>query len=185
MSSFQWSRRCFVRAIGSSALAFPFYRLLEHSAIGAATAIPPLRFVSIWIPNGCPLDFWRPQAGFDISHANSALQPLDDPATYGVSLKDRLVVVDGLDNKVANECKSAGHGAGASIWTASTLSRPNSGGSPACESIDQYLAVTKGLGKATRFPSVSYKADTYLDCAGCVKMRSSIRPPVETRNFLR
>jgi len=80
------------------------------------------------------------ETSFDITYPNCSLQPFDDPATYGKSFKDRLLLVEGLD------LAADGHDATATILTGSRLN----GGQPANSSLDQFLAVEKGLGAATK-----------------------------------
>jgi hypothetical protein len=148
-----------LRAVGAAATALPFYGLLEDSFAQAAGEILPLKFVTMSAPHGIALEYWamRSQASpdimvdglplrgndtetsFDISYPNCSLQPFDDAATYGKSFKDRLLLIEGLDLALD------GHDAVASILTGSTLSN----GLPSNSSLDQYLAVEKGLGAST------------------------------------
>jgi hypothetical protein len=149
--SYATSRRSFLRAVGGFAATMPFIRLLERSALGDPPAGPPLRFMALRHNHGTPTEFWRPQPGFVINGPNQSLQPYDDAATFGKSWKNNLVVIDGVNNVVAGECNSGGHASTPTIWTGSTLSP-----TPKCESIETYLAVTKGLGNATQFPTILY-----------------------------
>jgi Protein of unknown function (DUF1552) len=149
--SYATSRRTFLRAAGAFAATMPFYRLLERSALGDPPSGPPLRFVGIRQAHGRAVEFWRPQPGFVINGQNQVLQPLDDAATYGKSYKDKLIVIDGIDNVVAEESNNFGHASTPCIWTASTAS-PN----PTCESFETFLGLTKGLGSSNAFPVVQY-----------------------------
>lgn len=153
------TRRSFLRAVGVAATALPFYRLLEDSVARAAGETLPLKLLTVSHPHGIASEYFgmrRPsspsitvgglsltgndsETSFDIAYPNCSLQPFDDPATYGNSYKDRLLTIEGLD------LASDGHDAVASILTGSTLD----GGLPANSSLDQYLAVEKGLGMAT------------------------------------
>ncbi len=148
------SRRSFLAALGAVGAAMPFARLLERSALGQGM-MGPQRFVGVFIGNGNPLEFWRPQTGFAISGLNQSLQPFDDAATYGMSFKDKLVVLDGITNVAANESQSQGHASQPCIWTGSTNATPG-GTAVKNESIETFLGVTKGLGSATPFPTVLY-----------------------------
>jgi hypothetical protein len=154
------SRRSFLRAVGAGATALPFYRLLEDSFAVAAGEALPLKLMAMSHPHGLASEYWGmrtssspnikvdslslvgadTETSFDIGYANCSLKPFDDAATYGKSFKDRILVIEGLD------LASDGHDATASILTGSTLN----GGKPANSSLDQYLAVEKGLGKATQ-----------------------------------
>lgn len=162
MSGVSTSRRSFLRALGGLAATMPFARLLERSAYGDPPAGPPLRYVGIYTPNGNPTEFWRPGPGFVINGLNQSLQPFDDPATYGVSFKDKLVVLDGICNLVANESGATGHASPPCIWTGSI----NTSSGPKCESIETYLGVTKGLGSATAYPTSIYQGVAAFGAGG-------------------
>ena len=174
MSGLSRSRRAFLRTVGAAAATLPFYRLMERSAVGQSMP-QPLRFIGVSGGQGTPTEFWRPMPGtgmgvdsFVINYPNSALQPFDDPTNYptatGAGLKNYLTIIDGVDNAVAYESSPAanGHAAWPSVWTASTVSN----GNPACESIETYLGVTKGLGASTSFPSVVYGPSAAYDASG-------------------
>lgn len=158
------SRRSFMRAVGAGATALPFYKLLEDSFAHAAGETLPLKLITISAPHGVSSEFWDmrspispdiaveglslkgtdTETNFNIAYPNCSLQPFDDAATYGKSFKDRLLLIEGLD------LAADGHDATAAILTGSTLT----GGKPANSSLDQFLAVEKGLGMATRKSNV-------------------------------
>jgi hypothetical protein len=158
------TRRSFLRAVGAAAMALPFYQLLEDSVAQAAGEKLPLKFLTISHPHGISTEYWGMRTAtspeimvdglslrgtdtetkFDISYPNCSLQPFDDAATYGKSFKDRLLLIEGLDLALD------GHDAVASILTGSPLN----GTLPANSSLDQFLAVEKGLGAATRKSNV-------------------------------
>jgi hypothetical protein len=158
------SRRSFLRAVGAGATALPFYKLLEDSFAQAAGDPLPLKLITISAPHGIAYEYWEmrtptspdikveglslrgtdTETSFDITYPNCSLQPFDDPATYGKSFKDRLLVIEGLD------LAADGHDATASILTGSPLTN----GKPANSSLDQFLSVEKGLGASTRRSNV-------------------------------
>ena len=160
------ARRSFLRAVGASAATLPFYKLLEDSVAQAAGEPLPLKLMVISHPHGVAKEYWGMRApdlpdiqvenlslrgtdtetNFDIAYPNCSLAPFDDPATYGKSFKDRLLLIEGLD------LASDGHDAAASILTGSQLS----GGRPANSSLDQFLAVESGLGASTRKSNVVF-----------------------------
>jgi hypothetical protein len=171
------SRRSFLRAVGATAFALPFYRLLERSALGDPPSGPPARLVLAYSPHGRAIEFWRPGPGFTID-PRSELQVFDDAATYGVSLKDKLTVVDGLDIKVGYELYAAigqsssafGHNATCCLWTGSNP-RPDGSLLPQCESIDYFLSITNKLGANNAFPLVSVSGNwsqspSFVKCSG-------------------
>ncbi|MES1187455.1 MAG: DUF1552 domain-containing protein [Myxococcales bacterium] len=147
------SRRAFLRAMGAGFAALPFSRLLENSVAQAAGETLPLKFITIYHPHGLSAEYWAMKSGdtettFDLGYTNCSLQPFDDAATYGKSFKDKLLVIEGIDHlSNANGHDSAG--------TILTGSRIDGGMKPQNLSLDQYLAVTKGLGSSTRVTSLS------------------------------
>jgi len=139
--------------MGAGFAALPCSRLLENSVAQAAGEALPLKFITIYHPHGLSAEFWAMKAGdtetaFDIGYANCSLQPFDDAATYGKSFKDKILVLEGIDHlSNANGHDSAG--------TILTGSRIEGGAKPQNISLDQYLAVTKGLGSTNRVTSIS------------------------------
>ena len=134
-----------MKAVGAAGAALPFYQLLEDSVARAAGDPQPLRFVTLYHPHGIAAELWvmkstDTETAFDLTYENCSLQPFDDAATYGKSFKDRLLTIEGLD--LAYD----GHDAVASILTGTPLN----GGKPANSSLDQFLAVEKGLGASTK-----------------------------------
>ena len=98
MSDF--SRRRFLkRAVQTSALS-PFLTELSSRALGSAST-GPLRFISVYNPNGYIRGLWKPrQTGeqynsreFTIEFENSLMLPL---ANY----RDSMIIFDGYDDKV-------------------------------------------------------------------------------------
>jgi hypothetical protein len=153
-----------LRAVGTTATALPFYRLLEDSFAYAAGEPLPLKLMVISHPHGIATEYFAmrspespdiaveglsmrgndTETAFDISYPNCSLQPFDDAATYGKSFNDRLLIIEGLD------LASDGHDATASILTGSPLT----GGLPFNSSLDQFLSVEMGLGSVTRKSNV-------------------------------
>ncbi len=153
MSRLLGSRRAFLRAMGAGFAGLPFARLLENSVAQAAGEALPLKFVTIYHPHGVSAEYWAMQAGdtetsFDLSYENCSLQPFDDAATYGRSFKDRILPIEGLD-LLSN---ANGHDTAGTILTGSRI---EGGAKPQNISLDQYLAVTKGLGSGTRVTSLA------------------------------
>ncbi len=153
------SRRSFLRAVGIGATTLPFYRLLEDAFAQSAGEALPLKLMVVSHPHGVAYEYHSMRAPdsadvtveglstrgtdteteWDVSYPNCSLQPFDDPATYGQSFKDRLLLIEGMD--LAGD----GHDATCSILTGSPLVN----GQPANSSLDQFLAVESGLGAAT------------------------------------
>jgi hypothetical protein len=84
-----FSRRNFLRGAGGATLALPFLPSLGRAGGGGPTA--PRRLVVVVQPQGFIMDEWRPTgtgSDFQLSPILSPLEPL----------RDRIVVVSGLDN---------------------------------------------------------------------------------------
>jgi len=148
------TRRAFLRAMGAGMAALPFSRLLENSVAQAAGETLPLKFITIYHPHGLSAEFWArksadTETAFDIGYANCSLKPFDDAATYGKSFKDKILTIEGIDH-LSN---ANGHDSAGTILTGSRID--GSARRPSNSSLDQFLAVTHGLGKDTRITSVN------------------------------
>jgi hypothetical protein len=148
------TRRAFLRAMGAGMAALPFSRLLENSVAQAAGETLPLKFITIYHPHGISAEFWAMKAAdtetaFDIGYDNCSLKPFDDAATYGKSFKDKILVIEGIDH-LSN---ANGHDSAGTILTGSRID--GSARKPLNSSLDQFLAVTNGLGNDTRITSVN------------------------------
>jgi hypothetical protein len=152
-------RRNFLRAVGAGFATLPCFRLLENSYAQAQGAELPLKFVCIYHPHGLAAEYWAlgqrgaaagvssdTETDFDITYKDCSLQPFDDAATYGKSFKDKLMVIEGID-LLSN---ANGHDSAGNILTGSRIS-----GKPSNSSLDQYMAVERGLGQDTRLASIA------------------------------
>lgn len=153
------TRRSFMRAVGAGFASFPFYKMLENSFAHAAGETLPLRFVTMYHPHGIAGEHFVMQSGdtetnFNLGYANSPLQPFDDAATYGKSFKSKILIIEGID-LLSN---ANGHDSAGTILTGSRIDA--SGSKPLNSSLDQYLAVEKGLGKNTPVTSIQLGVGT-------------------------
>ncbi|AGP39526.1 hypothetical protein SCE1572_36575 [Sorangium cellulosum So0157-2] len=138
--------------MGAGLAALPFVNMLGDSVAQADGEELPLKFVTIYHPHGISAEYWAMRAGdtetsFDITYEDCSLQPFDDPATYGRSFKDKILIVEGIDH-LSN---ANGHDSAGTILTGSRID----GKKPLNVSLDQFLAVEKGLGADTRITSVA------------------------------
>lgn len=145
------NRRSFLKAIGGAAASLPFVGMLSDSAAQSAGEVLPLRLIGVYHPHGICAEYWAMQPGdtesaFDITYANCSLQPFDDAATYGKSFKDKILAIEGIDLMSS----ANGHDTAATILTGSRVS-----GKPSNTSLDQYLALDKGLGADTRLATAA------------------------------
>ena len=153
------NRRTFLRAVGAGFATLPFFRLLENSFAQAAGEELPLNFLTVYHPHGIAAEYWAMRDGdsetaFDITYENCSLQPFDDPATYGKSFKDKILVIQGMEMLSS----ANGHDTAGTILTGSRID--GSLRRPANASLDQYLAVELGLGNSTRVTSVALGVGT-------------------------
>lgn len=147
------TRRAFLRAMGAGFVALPCARLLENSVAQAAGETLPLKFITIYHPHGIAAEYFAMKAGesessFDLRYTNCSLSPFDDAATYGKSFKDKILVIEGVDHLSS----ANGHDSAGTILTGSRITTAKA---PQNISLDQFLAVSQGLGKATRVTSVA------------------------------
>lgn len=155
------TRRTFLRALGAGIATLPFLSLLEKSVAQAEDQ--PLKFVTIYHPHGISAEYWAQRdsdskTNFDIAYENCSLQPFDDPATYGRSFKNQILLIEGLDLLSG----ANGHDTAGTILTGSRIDSKKAQNI----SLDQYLAVEKGLGSDTRVSSVALGVGTDSSEAG-------------------
>jgi hypothetical protein len=135
------NRRTFLASLGAAILSG---RLLEGRALAQSRAAAK-RLIVFFSPNGSVLRHWRPTGGetnFSFE-AGTILEPL-------APIKDKLVVVDGLDFFNASN-HEGGMGA---MLTGGGGAGSASGGA----SVDQYVA--SQLASGTRFPSLELGVHT-------------------------
>jgi hypothetical protein len=181
-------RRSFLKAIGTGLATLPFYKPLEHAYAQSMGESLPLKFIGICQPHGIAAEHYamRPtdsENAFDLRYENCPLAPFDDPQTYGRSWKDRILVIEGLD--LGSNVN--GHDSAATILTGSAITNKK----PQNLSLDQYLAVERGLGAYTRVTSVALAVgDPDLNSEFCISYGaggmplSKIIDPVESLNML-
>ncbi|MCB9539726.1 MAG: DUF1552 domain-containing protein [Myxococcales bacterium] len=133
-------RRTFLRRAGGAALALP---LLQLPRGARAAETPPTRLLLFFTPNGTKKELWSPGEG--ATEDNWTPGRLLTPV---MNHKQRLVVLDGVDNKVALDGPGGPHQRGmAGLWTGEVITegdfvggdgrRAGWAGGP---SIDQYAA---------------------------------------------
>lgn len=95
MTRLQLRRRQFIQSVGLSAAALPFLMGLPSLGL-AAPARPRQRLIIMFSPNGTiPSAFWPEQAGRDFQ-LQEIMTPLE-------AFKDRMLVLQGLSNKVRGD----------------------------------------------------------------------------------
>jgi uncharacterized protein DUF1552 len=117
---------------------------LAHAAGASA---PARRFVGIYAPHGVARELWVPGPGFDLRYADCSLSPFDDARAYGRSFREHVTIIDGLDLSAGIEAGTVGHEGARVMLTGSAADGDNA-------SIDQFLAVERGLGSSTPYSSL-------------------------------
>ena len=155
MTRGELGRRGFLAALGAAGV-LAGSRAFGDAAAGT-TRVPggprsratgrPLRLVCVYTPHGRAHELWQPRDGFDLGFPDAILRPFDDPETYGKSFRDRLLVLDGIDLSAGIASGTSGHDGPRVILTGSGADGKNA-------SLDQYLAVERGLGAETPHTSL-------------------------------
>jgi hypothetical protein len=159
-------RRAFLKAIGTGLATLPFYRPLEHAFAQSMGETLPLKFIGVYQPHGIAAEYYTMRAtdterAFDLRYENCPLRAFDEPETYGQSFKDKILVIEGLDLG----SNVSGHDSAATILTGSAINTKK----PQNISLDQYLAVERGLGVQTRVTSVALAVgDPDLNSEFCI-----------------
>jgi hypothetical protein len=133
MSLNNLDRRRFMRGMGAAALGLPCFRMLERSATAATEY--PLRLLTLFTPHGTWLPYWRPrgtETDFTLLYEHSMMAALEP-------FKQKLLVVDGLDHRIAYESGGTGHGAGSVVPFTGAPQVPDTDDSRG-PSIEQFLA---------------------------------------------
>jgi hypothetical protein len=146
----RFNRRAFLGAALAGFATVPLLKILERASFAADAG--KLKFIGIYHPHGVSAEYWAMRPGetetsFDIAYENCSLQPFDDAATYGKSFKDKILLIEGIDHL----SYAGGHESAATILTGSRVE----GKKPLNASLDQVLAVDKGLGSMSPVTSVA------------------------------
>lgn len=167
-------RRTFLKAVGAGLATLPFYHPLEHAFAQSMGETPPLKFVGIYQPHGVCAEYYAMRAGdteaaFDLRYDDCVLRAFDDAEAHGRSFKDEILVIEGLD--LGSNVN--GHNSAATILTGSAINLRK----PQNISLDQFLAVERGLGAATRVTSVALAVgDPELNSEFCISYGAGGQP---------
>lgn len=153
------NRRAFLRAVGAGFATLPFFRLVEDSFAQSMGEALPLKFAGIYHPHGIAAELWAmrstdTEAEFDLTFKDCSLQPFDDATNFGKSFKSKILPIEGIDLLSS----ANGHDTAGTILTGSRID--GSARRPMNSSLDQFLAVEKGLGKDTRIGSIALGVGT-------------------------
>lgn len=148
------SRRHFFAALGATLLpdaawadAFDARPMQSKPSPQSSAMASAKRFVGVYMPHGRAAELFLPRGDFQIDYEDSALAPFDDASRYGRSLRNDLLVVDGVDLAAGFLTGTVGHDGPRVILTGAGANGKNS-------SLDQFLAVEQRLGQVTPLPSL-------------------------------
>ena len=84
------SRRTVLRGLGTT-VALPLLDAMvpAMTAVAQTAAQPPLRFGAVYVPNGCPLDYWMPEGEPGALQMTPILKPL-------TPFQDQLTVINNV-----------------------------------------------------------------------------------------
>ena len=153
-------RRTFLRGVGS-VIALPFLESMAPAMTPSAqtSARSPLRFGAVYLPNGCPMDYWMPKTTDGSLEITPVLKPLEP-------FRNQMTVINNLSraggkNSTDHAVSSAGWLTGA--WAKQTEAEDIRVGI----GIDQVLA--KQVGQETPFPSLEFATEDFSGyVGGCV-----------------
>lgn len=145
--NFRLSRRHLLRGAGTVAVGLPWLEAMCPSEVHAQSAIAAKRFVAVYQPGGTVLNKWRPTGG----ETDFTLSPILSPFE---SVKDKLLVVDGVDMKSA---LGEQHQAGIVALLTGTPQSSNHNDYAAGPSIDQVIAASASQGKTRRSLEVAVR----------------------------
>jgi Protein of unknown function (DUF1552) len=147
-SSSRWSRRAFMRAAG---ISLPTAGLAALFPLPAAAGAPPKRLILLTHGQGAEMTTWNPTGTESNFQLSTQLSPFN-------AVKDRLLVLSGVDNQAAYFGTGGGHFAQATLWTGVALRvgdayicGNNHVDWPHARSVDQIIA--ERVGAMTPFPA--------------------------------
>lgn len=140
-------RRAFISASGAAVISLPLLEAFRPKPARAATAVP--RFIGFYVANGKHMPAWKPTTDGPDYALTPTLMPL-------MALKEKFLVLTGLENKGAERQVGGDHARGTgSYFTCTnihTASEISSGSPPNGISVDQVIA--DQIGNTSRIASL-------------------------------
>jgi len=161
ISKVDLERRRFLKAVGATALTYPFLRGLPSYAAAAGSA--PTYMVLLFTPCGTVRPFWgaTDASNKDVLFPAAGSAPtittnfvFRDTLAPLAPVQNSVIILDGLANRAAQGSHEAGM---ASLWTGVT----STGGPATGPSVDQVIAANLNAG--TPFPSIELMARSSAD----------------------
>lgn len=153
-------RRTVLQGLGS-VVSLPFLESMvpAMTAQAQSAARAPLRFGAVYVPNGCPIDYWMPGGGGGELQITPILKPLEP-------FRDQLTVIGNLSR--AGGTSVTDHAVSSAGWlTGAVAKQTEAEDIRVGVSIDQVLA--RHVGQETPFPSLEYATEDFSGyIGGCV-----------------
>src|SRR5688572_13429081 len=152
------SRRTVLRGIGAT-VGLPFLEAMVPALASAQALRAPLRFGAVYVPNGCPMDFWMPKSEAGSLEITPILKPMERH-------REHLNVVNNLSR--AGGLTVTDHAVSSAGWLSGAVAKQTEAEDIRVGiSIDQVLA--KEIGQETPFPSLEYATEDFTGyIGGCV-----------------
>jgi Protein of unknown function (DUF1552) len=152
------SRRTVLRGLGTT-LALPFLESMVPALANAEALRSPLRFGAVYVPNGCPMDFWMPKGDEGSLEITPILEPLE-------RLREHITVVNNLSR--AGGLSVTDHAVSSAGWLSGAVAKQTEAEDIRVGiTIDQILA--KQVGQETPFPSLEFATEDFSGyIGGCV-----------------
>jgi hypothetical protein len=152
------SRRAVLRGLGST-VALPFLEAMVPALSAHAQGAAPLRFGAVYVPNGCPIDYWMPSGAGGELAITPILQPLEP-------FRSALTVIGNLSR--AGGTTVTDHAVSSAGWLSGAVAKQTEAEDIRVGvSIDQVLAAH--MGQDTPFPSLEFATEDFSGyVGGCV-----------------
>lgn len=152
------SRRTVLRGIGAT-IGLPFLEAMVPALANAQAPKAPLRFGAVYVPNGCPMDYWMPKG----EAGPLSLTPI---LTAMERHRRHLTVVNNLSR--AGGKSVTDHAVSSAGWLSGAVAKQTEAEDISVGiTIDQVLA--KHAGQETPFPSLELATEDFAGyIGGCV-----------------
>src|SRR5690349_4740804 len=152
------SRRTVLKGLGAT-VALPFLESMVPAFANAQALRSPLRFGAVYVPNGCPMDYWMPQGDAGALEITPILKPLERFRGY-------TTVVNNLSR--AGGLTVTDHAVSSAGWLSGAIAKQTEAEDIRVGvTIDQLLA--KHVGQDTPFPSLEFATEDFSGyIGGCV-----------------
>jgi hypothetical protein len=152
------SRRTVLRGIGAT-VGLPFLEAMVPALANAQALKAPLRFGAVYVPNGCPMEYWMPQGEAGALSLTPILTAMERHRRH-------LTVVDNLSR--AGGKSVTDHAVSSAGWLSGAVAKQTEAEDIRVGiTIDQILA--KHVGQETPFPSLELATEDFAGyIGGCV-----------------